>query len=38
MTVARRGLDAGFAIRVTPALFNTTEELDRLVAGIWDVA
>jgi len=34
MVVARAGLDSGACLRVTPALFNTTDELDRLVAAV----
>lgn len=34
LTVARRGIANGAAVRVTPALYNTTEELDRLVAAL----
>ncbi len=34
LTVARRGLDRGAAVRVTPTLYNTTAELDRLVAAL----
>lgn len=34
LTVARKGITQGAAVRVTPALYNTTAELDRLVAAI----
>jgi selenocysteine lyase/cysteine desulfurase len=34
LIVAKRGLAAGPVMRVTPSLFNTTAELDRLVAAI----
>lgn len=34
LTVARRGIAGGAAIRVTPTLYNTHEELDRLVAAL----
>jgi len=34
LTVARRGIARGSAIRVTPALYNTRQELDRLVAAL----
>jgi selenocysteine lyase/cysteine desulfurase len=34
LTVARKGICKGAAVRVTPALYNTTAELDRLVAAI----
>lgn len=34
LTVARRGLASGPVLRVTPTLFNTTAELDRLVSAI----
>lgn len=34
LTVARRGLDKGAAVRVTPTLYNTTAELDRLVRAL----
>lgn len=34
LTVARRGITGGAAVRVTPTLYNTTAELDRLVAAI----
>jgi len=34
LTVARKGISRGAAVRVTPALYNTTEELDKLVAAI----
>lgn len=34
LTVARRGITRGAVVRVTPTLYNTHEELDRLVAGI----
>ena len=34
LTVARKGITNGAAVRVTPALYNTTAELDRLVAAI----
>lgn len=34
LVVARAGLASGPVIRVTPSLFNTTTELDRLVAAI----
>ena len=37
LTVARRGIERGSAVRVTPALYNTREELDRLVNGLrWE--
>lgn len=34
LTVARRGMAAGAAIRVTPALYNTTAELDRFINAL----
>lgn len=34
LTVARRGISAGAAIRVTPALYNRLEELDRFIAAL----
>lgn len=34
LVVAKAGLSSGAVLRVTPALFNTTDELDRLVAAI----
>ncbi len=34
VTVARKGIARGAAIRVTPALYNTTAELDRFVAAV----
>jgi len=34
LTVARKGITKGAAVRVTPALYNTTGELDRLVDAI----
>jgi selenocysteine lyase/cysteine desulfurase len=34
LTVARKGIANGAAVRVTPALYNTTAELDRLVVAI----
>jgi selenocysteine lyase/cysteine desulfurase len=34
LTVARRGIAKGAAVRVTPTLYNTTAELDRLVAAL----
>ncbi|WP_222841934.1 aminotransferase class V-fold PLP-dependent enzyme [Cystobacter ferrugineus] len=34
LVVAKRGLASGPVVRVTPALFNTAEELDRLVTAI----
>ncbi len=34
LTVARQGIANGAAVRVTPALYNTTAELDRLVDAI----
>jgi len=34
LTVARKGITRGAAVRVTPALYNTTTELDQLVAAI----
>ncbi|EJU12031.1 class V aminotransferase [Sphingomonas sp. LH128] len=34
LVVAKAGLASGAGLRVTPALFNTTAELDRLVAAI----
>lgn len=34
LTVARRGITRGAAVRVTPTLYNTTAELDRLVTAI----
>jgi selenocysteine lyase/cysteine desulfurase len=34
LTVARRGITAGAAVRVTPALYTTHEELDRLVNAL----
>jgi selenocysteine lyase/cysteine desulfurase len=34
LIVAKSGLDSGAVLRVTPALFNTTGELDRLVGAI----
>ncbi|MFC5822458.1 aminotransferase class V-fold PLP-dependent enzyme [Nonomuraea insulae] len=37
-TVRRGGLSGGDCVRVTPALFTTTDDVDRLVAAIRDVA
>ncbi len=34
LIVAKAGLEAGPVLRVTPALFNTTAQLDRLIAAI----
>jgi len=34
LTVARKGITNGAAVRVTPALYNTTSEIDRLVSAI----
>ena len=34
LTVARKGIANGAAVRVTPALYNTNAELDRLVTAI----
>ena len=34
MTVARKGITQGAAVRVTPALYNTTADLDRFVEAI----
>lgn len=34
LVVAKSGLASGPVMRVTPSLFNTTAELDRLVAAI----
>ena len=34
LTVARRGIDRGAVVRVTPTLYNTTAELDRLVGAL----
>jgi selenocysteine lyase/cysteine desulfurase len=34
LTVARRGIAKGSAVRVTPALYNTHAELDRLVSAV----
>lgn len=34
LTVARRGIANGSAVRVTPTLYNTHAELDRLVAAL----
>ncbi len=34
LVVAKSGLASGPVMRVTPALFNTTAELDRLVAAL----
>jgi len=34
LTVARKGITQGAAVRVTPALYNTTAEVDRLVISI----
>ena len=34
LTVARRGLDRGAVVRVTPTLYNTPAELDRLVTAL----
>lgn len=34
LTVARRGITGGSAVRVTPTLYNTHEELDRFVAAL----
>ena len=34
LTVARKGIANGAAVRVTPALYNTTTELDQLVAAL----
>jgi selenocysteine lyase/cysteine desulfurase len=37
LTVARKGIAKGAAVRVTPALYNTTAELDQLVAALHDI-
>jgi selenocysteine lyase/cysteine desulfurase len=34
LTVARRGIALGCALRVTPTLYNTVDELDRFVAAL----
>ncbi len=34
LTVARRGIAGGAAVRVTPTLYNTREELDRFIAAL----
>jgi selenocysteine lyase/cysteine desulfurase len=34
LTVARKGISRGAAVRVTPALYNTTAELDKFVSAI----
>lgn len=34
LTVARRGIAGGSVVRVTPTLYNTPEELDRLVGAL----
>jgi selenocysteine lyase/cysteine desulfurase len=34
LTVARRGIDRGAVVRVTPTLYNTTAELDRPVRAL----
>ncbi|MGB7265804.1 MAG: aminotransferase class V-fold PLP-dependent enzyme [Terracidiphilus sp.] len=34
MTVARKGITQGAAVRVTPALYNTTADLDQLVTAL----
>lgn len=34
LTVARRGIEKGAAVRVRPTLYNTREELDRLVSAL----
>lgn len=34
LTVARKGITNGAAVRVTPALYNTTAELDRFISAI----
>ena len=34
LIVAKAGLASGPLLRVTPALFNTTQELDRLIRAI----
>jgi isopenicillin-N epimerase len=34
LTVARKGITNGAAVRVTPALYNTTAELEQLIAAI----
>lgn len=34
LTVARRGLAGGAVVRVTPTLYNTHDELDRLVGAL----
>jgi selenocysteine lyase/cysteine desulfurase len=38
LVVAKRGLQSGPAMRVTPALFTTVSELDRLVTAIREEA
>lgn len=38
LTVARTGIANGDAVRVTPALYNTEADLDRLVEGIRSIA
>jgi selenocysteine lyase/cysteine desulfurase len=37
LTVARKGIDNGAAVRVTPALYNTNAELDQLVSALHDI-
>ena len=34
LTVARKGIATGAAVRVTPALYNTTSDLDQLVSAL----
>ncbi|MFG2547984.1 hypothetical protein ACGFOM_36720 [Streptomyces sp. NPDC048594] len=34
LTVARTGIARGSAVRVTPTLYNTRQELDRLVTAL----
>jgi selenocysteine lyase/cysteine desulfurase len=34
LTVARKGIARGAAVRVTPALYNTTADLDQLVTAL----
>lgn len=34
LVVAKRGLASGPVLRVTPALFNTADEIDRLIQAV----
>jgi isopenicillin-N epimerase len=38
MTVRRAGVAAGNCLRVTPSLFNTQDDMDRLTAALTEIA